>query len=125
METENDELHRLIESAKPAMAQDAAYVALGLQTRVMANLESSSRSEDALSQWGSAFLRGAFVSVTVALALGARNPTDLRCGNRRWRHWHHRGSPGSKKEDGRSQSGSRLGSQASRPVVEPNGNSAR
>ncbi|MEM1296527.1 MAG: hypothetical protein AAGH89_14255 [Verrucomicrobiota bacterium] len=70
METENDELHRLIESAKPAMDQDAAYVALGLQTRVMANLESSSRSEDALSQWGSAFLRGAFVSVTVALALG-------------------------------------------------------
>lgn len=82
METENDDLDRLFESAKPAMDQDAAYVALGLQTRVLAKLNSPSRSEDTVSQWANAFLRGAFVSVFIALALGgwAWFQTDLNFG---------------------------------------------
>ncbi len=53
------------------MDQDAAQVALGLQTRVMTTLRSASRSEDSLGQWANAFLRGAFVSLTLALALGS------------------------------------------------------
>lgn len=71
MPIEHDALRQLIRTAEPAMDSDAARVAMGLETRVLARIRQATQSEGSLSHWANAFLGGALVSTAVVVTIAA------------------------------------------------------